>query len=70
MAEPEEKWFYKFRQLGGSRPAGWVIRGPFKSYDEAMTERQNDKKFDSEVSDVFPAASREDAESIPPSDED
>ena len=61
---PNMFWF-KFRQVIPRPPGNWVLCGPYRSYDEAKQKRQIEKaRADAEVSIVFSAASKDDAERL------
>ncbi|MDR6305923.1 hypothetical protein GGQ85_003649 [Nitrobacter vulgaris] len=57
------KWFFAFRQISSGSPGGWVLQGPFDTYDQAMAARQRSKNaYDAEVSSPFAARSRDEAQ--------
>lgn len=59
-------YFYKFRQTSPKPPGAWVLCGPFESYEAAKADRQNSKQWDCELTSVFSASSKADAEAMPP----
>ncbi len=61
MSEPDRHYFC-FRQTH-PRPAGrWVCKGPYKSYDEAIFEREKAKAWDAEVGTPFVASDNMEAQ--------
>jgi len=60
-----EKHFFKFRQTSEGQIGQWVVCGPFENYDAAKADRTNSKAWDCELSPIFTASSKEDAEKMP-----
>lgn len=62
MMSEANQYYFCFRQTH-PRPAGrWVCKGPYKSYDEAIMERERSKAYDAEVGTPFLAATNADAQ--------
>jgi hypothetical protein len=59
------KYFFKFRQTSTKPPGQWVVCGPFDSYETAMADHQLSRAWDCQLSPVFPAASKHEAEAKP-----
>lgn len=55
-------YYYGFRQTRPAPPGRWVLCGPFDSYDLAMSNRTNSKAWDCDLSVVFGADTRAEAE--------
>lgn len=56
------KYYYGFRQTFPRPPGRWVSCGPFDTYDLAMSDRRRSKQWDCELTEVFEAASQQDAQ--------
>ena len=56
------KWYYWFRQTTPKPPGGWVLCGPFETYEVAKRDREISKAWDAELSVPFSASSQEEAE--------
>jgi hypothetical protein len=59
------KYWYKFRQTSPRPPGQWIVCGPYDSCEAAAVAREKSKAWDCEVGNVFPAASKEEAEQSP-----
>lgn len=60
----EAKWWFKFRQIIPRPPGGWVVCGPYSTYEEAKRARESAKAYDAEVTVPFSAASKDEAETV------
>lgn len=56
------KWFFCFRQTFPRPPGRWVVQGPFHTYERAQAERNNAKAWDAEVSMLFEASTKDEAQ--------
>lgn len=61
MAE-KTNYYFGFRQTKPGPPGHWVACGPYDTYDQAMSARDNSKAWDCEVTVPFVANSKEEAE--------
>jgi hypothetical protein len=59
-------YYFKFRQTSPSPASQWVLCGPYNSRKEAEAERRRSKAWDCELSIVFSASSKEEAERFVP----
>ncbi len=59
-----KKFYFGFKQTKPAPPGVWVLCGPFDTYDEAMSDRQNSLAWDCELSIPFYATSRGIAEAM------
>ena len=58
----ESKYWFGFRQTIPNPPGKAIACGPYNSREEANRERQKSKAWDSSVSAVFVAETKEEAE--------
>lgn len=53
------KWYYWFRQTTPKPPGGWVLCGPFETYERAKRDRDNSKAWDAELGTSFSVSNEE-----------
>ncbi|MHC2627252.1 hypothetical protein ACVIW2_009339 [Bradyrhizobium huanghuaihaiense] len=59
----EMKYFFCFRQIIPAPPGGWVVAGPFDTYEQAKAEREKAKAWDAHVTTPFVAKDKVEAQS-------
>lgn len=57
----DNNYYFGFRQTIPPPPGSWVIKGPYKTYDKALSVRENAKEYDAQVTVPFVASSEKEA---------